>query len=175
MLYGSCICINKKEQPPRIAGYIAIGNFSFLSLLPDHLEYDTILLPYLLTYENKIVLVYTHTENTCQHVTTNQTEDPPGWAFCFWHCPLTLQQLRKEGRDKANTELYFPLLYSCSFQQTATTRIHAVGGFICKMNPLWALAECSEFIVKCHIDWFLPIQARSCIDSPQTGGWVSGF
>lgn len=152
MLYGSCSCINKKEQPSWIGGYIAIDNFSVLSILPDHLEYNKILLPYLLIYINKTISVYTYIKNSCQHVTTNQTKDPAGWAFCFWPCPLTLQQLRKECRDKANTELYFPLLYSCSFQQTATTRICAVGGFICKINPLWALAQCSEFIVKCHID-----------------------
>lgn len=152
MLYGSCSCINKKEQPSWIAGCIAINNFSFLSILPDHLEYNKILFPYLLIYINKIVSVYTYINNSCKHITTNQTKDPAGWAFCFWQCPLILQQLRKEGRDKANTELYFPLLYFCSFQQTATTRIHAAGDFICKRNPLLALAQCSVFIVKCHID-----------------------
>lgn len=151
MLYGSCSFINNKEQLSWIAGYIAIYNFSFLSILPDHHEYNKILLPYLLIYINKTVSVYIYIKNSCQHIKTNQTKDAAGWAFCFWKCPLTLQQLRKEGRDEANTELYFPLLYSCSLQQTATTRIHAVGGFICKINPLWALAQCSAFIVKCHI------------------------
>lgn len=152
MLYGSCSYINEKEQLSWIAGYISIDHFSFLSILPDHLEYNKIIQPYLLTYINKIVSVYTYIKNSCQHIKSNQTKDAAGWAFCFWPCPLTLQQSRKEGRDKANTELYFPLLYSCSFQQTATTRIHAVGGFICKINAFWALAQCSEFIVKCHIN-----------------------
>lgn len=61
MLYGSCICINKEGTTILnilIAGYIATDNFSFLSILPDHLEYNQILLLYLLTYKNKSALVY---------------------------------------------------------------------------------------------------------------------
>lgn len=52
-------------------------------------------------------------------------------SIWFLTMPKTLQCLRKEGKDTANTELYFPLLYSCSFQQTATKGIREAGGFIC--------------------------------------------
>lgn len=177
MLYGSCICVNKEGRTILnilIAGYIATDNFTFLSIHPGHLQYN---LNSFTVSDNiwKLKCISIFVKNSCQYITTNQTEDPPCQALCFWQCPLTLQCFRKQGKDKANTELYSPLLYSCSFQQTATKGIHAVGGFICIIKTslsislvFWINCKMPHQLISIQLGWIV-------YWSPQTGGWVSGF